>query len=265
MRIPLIQVDAFAERRFAGNPAAVCPLDAWLDDGLLQAIAMENNLSETAYLVPCDPDDDVDFHLRWFTPKMEVDLCGHATLAAGFVVFKHLRSDLQEVTFITRSGKVRVRRREGYLSLDFPTELAEEQSVPDGLAKAMGTEPRLIRHGSRDWLMVYDDQAQIEALRPDFRALSVHKGRGVMVTAPGQDCDFVLRYFAPSMGIDEDPVTGSAYTVAGPYWAAVLGKSALTAKQLSQRGGNLRLNIRQHRILIEGRCVEVLAGEMILD
>lgn len=265
MRIPLIQVDAFASRRFTGNPAAVCPLDAWFDDRVLQDIAMENNLSETAFLVPVEDEGDADYHLRWFTPAVEVDLCGHATLAAGYVVFKHLRSDLSRVRFLSRSGPLNVTRKDNRLSLDFPAEPPQSCETPDRAVVAMGADPERVLTSARDWLMVYPDQAALEGLSPDFRALRAFKGRGVIATAPGRDRDFVLRYFAPALGVDEDPVTGSAYTVAGPYWADSLGKRALSARQLSARGGDVWVAVDGDRVHIDGRCVEVLAGEMILD
>ncbi len=265
MRIPILQVDAFARRRFTGNPAAICPLDAWLDDELLQAIAAENNLSETAFLVPAEPDDDVDYHLRWFTPAVEVDLCGHATLAAGYVVFKHLRSDLTMVRFATRSGPLAVARTRSGLAMDLPLEWPQDTETPEGVIAALGARPDLVLSGKRDWLAVYGDEAAIVGLSPDFRALAAFKGRGVIATAPGKQCDFVLRYFAPSLGIDEDPVTGSAYTLAGPYWAQTLNRTRLSAQQISQRGGDLTMAMDSERIQIEGRCVEVLAGELILD
>lgn len=265
MRIPLIQVDAFASSRFTGNPAAICPLEAWLDDGLMQAIAMENNLSETAFLVPCEPDGDADYDLRWFTPAVEVDLCGHATLAAAYVVFKHLRNDLEEVRFMSRSGLLTVRRRQGYLSLDFPTDPPKTRAMPEALLEGLGMAPTHVLRSTRDWIAVLDNEAEVAALAPDFRRLGALKDSGIIATAPGETVDFVLRFFAPALGIDEDPVTGSAYTAAGPYWAERLDQPELSARQISSRGGDLRLTVRKNRILIEGRCVEVLAGELILE
>ncbi|MBK5912289.1 hypothetical protein CCR85_12390 [Rhodothalassium salexigens] len=262
MRIPLIQVDAFTRRRFGGNPAAVCPLNAWLDDDTLQAVAAENNLSETAFFVANENDADVDYDLRWFTPTQEVDLCGHATLAAGYVIFRHLRAGAGQVVFASRSGPLRVFRRGDALALDFPRRPARAARERPGVVAALGAAPRHALLSERDDLLVFDDVAVVAALEPDFRALRAFDGRGFIATAPGTDCDFVLRYFAPALGVDEDPVTGSAFCVAGPYWAERLDKRRLTARQISARGGELVVEMAPDgRLHIAGHCVEVLSGE----
>jgi len=262
-RIAFLQIDAFADAPFKGNPAAVCPLDEWLPDDVLQAIARENNLSETAFFVPAGEDDDTDFYLRWFTPEVEVDLCGHATLASGHAILSNLRGRGEAVRFSSQSGMLIVTRDEDKLSMDFPARPPRPAEPPAGLAEALGAAPKEYLSGGRDWLLVYDDADTISALKPDFTALGRDFGaHNFIVTAPGEDSDFVSRYFAPAYGIDEDPVTGSAHCVSGPFWAERLGKRQLFARQLSQRGGELWLTVEENRVHIAGYCVEVIAGEM---
>lgn len=266
-RIAFLQVDAFAERTFEGNPAAVCPLDDWLPDDMLQAIAQENNLSETAFFVPAKGDEDGDFHLRWFTPAREVELCGHATLAAGHAILSNLRGRGEAVRFSSRSGMLTVSRDGGKLSLDFPARPPSPASGEvDALLAALGAPAvEVYLGGGRDYMLVFETAAAIEALAPDFTALKrCHSPYNFIATAPGEDCDVVSRYFAPAYGIDEDPVTGSAHCVLGPYWATRLNKSDLTARQLSPRGGKLWLRVEDERVHIAGHCVEVIAGEMTI-
>ncbi|BAP89048.1 phenazine biosynthesis protein PhzF family [Burkholderiales bacterium GJ-E10] len=260
MHIPLYQVDAFAERLFEGNPAAVCPLDRWLDDAVMQAIAAENNLSETAFFVP-GSDESAD--LRWFTPRAEVDLCGHATLASAHVWFHHLGHAGPEVTFRTRGGTLRVRRATRGLQMDFPVLPSAPCKEPAGLAAALGAPPSYVLRG-RDLIAVFDDEERIRALSPDFDAIARLDALGVVVTALGNDCDFVSRFFAPSVGVDEDPVTGSAHCELAPYWARHLGRNRLFARQLSRRGGSLHCEVRGDRVLLEGNAVDYLRGGIVL-
>ena len=243
-RIPVYQIDAFAERIFAGNPAAVCPLEAWLDDALLQSIASENNLSETAY---CVAREEGVYDLRWFTPALEVDLCGHATLASAFVIFTHLSPHLKSVTFHTRSGALVVARNgvgdDMRLEMNFPVYQSDEQPAPPILADALGVdvlEYRMAPWGSEfNGMAVVADQATVEALQPDIALIERLDVHGLVVTAPGIESDCASRYFAPRAGIKEDPVTGSAHCMIVPYWADRLGKSELHARQVSARGGSL--------------------------
>jgi predicted PhzF superfamily epimerase YddE/YHI9 len=257
MRIPLYQIDAFADRPFTGNPAAVCPLDGWLPSDVMQAIAAENNLSETAFLVR----EGEGWRLRWFTPLTEVDLCGHATLAAAYVVFTVLMPDRQRVVFRTeKAGDLAVIREGELLALDFPLRPPSPCASPAGLGAALGHEPVAVL-AARDYLAVYDDPGDIAALAPDFRALARFDPFSVIVTAAGRDgVDFVSRFFAPALGVNEDPVTGSAHCTLIPYWAGRLGKTRLAARQLSRRGGNLSCALHGDRVAIAGRAILYLTG-----
>ena len=262
MTVPFYQVDAFAPARFQGNPAAVVLLDAWLDDRQLQAIAAENNLSETAFLVPAES-SVADYELRWFTPTVEVDLCGHATLASGFVVLNDLGGDRDDVTFSSRSGRLAVARAGDLYTLDFPVnppEPAEEQR--DAVAAAMGARPEELHRGGGFWLAVFDDPAVVARLDPDMAAICGLGGEGVIASAPGDEVDVVSRFFAPQAGIDEDPVTGSAHTVLTPYWTRRLGKPELQARQISARGGELICRLNGDRVAIGGRCQLVIEGRL---
>jgi predicted PhzF superfamily epimerase YddE/YHI9 len=256
MRIPLYQVDAFAERLFAGNPAAVCQLESWLPADVMQSIAAENNLSETAFFVP----EGEGWRLRWFTPTTEVDLCGHATLAAAYVIFRVLQPQRDRVLFRTeKAGDLAVSRDGDLLALDFPVRQAAPCSIPRGLGAALGREPTAAL-SARDYLAVYNDPNHVAGLAPDFAALA-RLDRSVIVTAPGRDgVDFVSRFFAPNFGVDEDPVTGSAHCTLVPFWAARLGKTRLAARQLSRRGGALLCTLCGDRVLIAGRAVIYLQG-----
>jgi PhzF family phenazine biosynthesis protein len=256
MRLPIYQVDAFTSRLFAGNPAAVMPLPHWLTDDRLQAIAAENNLSETAFFVR----EGGIWRLRWFTPAVEVALCGHATLATALVMRRRLGLWSDSIAFETRSGTLVVREDGERLALDFPAQPPKPCLAPDGLASALGAEPVDVLR-EIDLVCVFDRAEDVRRLRPDIRALAAIDVRGVIVTAPGDgDCDFVSRFFAPRGGIDEDPVTGSAHCKLIPYWARRLGQTRLFARQVSARGGELWCEDRGPRVSIAGHGVIYLEG-----
>lgn len=259
MRLPIYQVDAFTDHVFAGNPAAVVPLDSWLPDAQLQAIAAENNLAETAYFLR---NDDV-FELRWFTPAVEVDLCGHATLATAFVISTLLEPGRARMDFVTRqAGTLTVTRDGDVFTLDFPSRPAAPAAAPHpGLVAALGGPAPLAILDGRDYLVVYEDEATVRALTPDMVALSKLDRFAVCVTAPGRDgVDFVSRLFAPAQGIPEDPVTGSTHCMLIPYWAEKLGKTVLSARQVSARGGDLACELVGDRVKIGGKGVLYLEG-----
>lgn len=255
MRLPLYQIDAFTNRLFAGNPAAICPLEAWLPDALLQTIAAENNLAETAYFVK----EPTGYRLRWFTPAVEVDLCGHATLAAAHVLFSCLGLPGDSVTFQSRSGPLTVTRQGSHYTLDFPSRPGAPIPVTEALTAALGHAPQAA-YLSRDLHCVFATEAEVAALRPDMRLLAALPQFAVIVSAPGDHCDFVSRFFAPAQGIDEDPVTGSAHCTLTPYWTQRLGKPRLTARQISARGGDLIVEQAGDRVLMSGECVLYLEG-----
>jgi PhzF family phenazine biosynthesis protein len=261
--IPIYQVDAFTDRPFAGNPAAVCLYETWLPDDVLQRIAAENNLSETAFLVPHLETEE--WELRWMTPRCEVDLCGHATLAAAWVLLEEVQPERDAVVFHTRSGALIVRRAGDGLEMDFPARPPEAApQVPRALAEGLAAAPAEVHlGGAHNFLCVFPSEADVAALAPDFRRL-VEARRSVIATAPGGDVDFVSRYFAPLVGIDEDPVTGSAHCTLAPYWAERLGRRTLSARQISARGGDLEVEVRGKRVLLRGRAVIVLRGELYL-
>lgn len=263
MELLLYQVDAFAQHPFTGNPAAVCPLHGWLPDETLQAIAAENNLSETAFFVARGD----GYELRWFTPVEEVDLCGHATLASAHVVMTELDAGRTEVVFHSRSGDLRVVREETGLAMDLPPLPAAPVSEPSGLAAALGTAVREVFQ-ARDLLAVVDDAAVVRGLRPDVTAIAALDAFGVAVTAPGTgsdaDVDFVSRYFAPRQGIPEDPVTGSLHCTLAPLWGERLGKSRLRARQVSARGGDIDCELVDAMVRLRGTAVTVIRGAFIL-
>lgn len=259
MKLPLFQIDAFTGHLFGGNPAAVVLLESWLPDHVLAAIAAENNLAETAFIIPGS--DEIP--LRWFTPSVEVDLCGHATLAAAHVILRHLSPSADQVTFSTRSGNLRVTREEDRLTLDFPARPGMPAEVSEELVSALGIRPREVLV-ARDVLAIFDCESEVKNLRPDFSRIASLDAFAVIVSAQGESVDFVSRFFAPGAGIPEDPVTGSAHCTLVPYWAAHLGKSVLTAKQLSARGGELNCRLMGNRVLISGCTVEYLRGEITL-
>jgi PhzF family phenazine biosynthesis protein len=272
MELLLFQLDAFASHVFGGNPAAVVPLERWLDDSALQAIAAENNLSETAFLVG----GDGRYRIRWMTPTSEIDLCGHATLAAAWVVFHRLEPGRREVSFASNSGPLRVVADEsnppsewpdrlpgGRLTLDFPARAAEpaDDAARAAVAAALGSPPTAVL-ASRDYLAVFESEAAIRALRPDMARLAALDRMAVIATARGGDCDFVSRFFAPSVGVPEDPVTGSAHCTLVPFWAERLGRTQLFARQLSARGGELWCELRGERVSIAGQAVLYLEGRI---
>jgi PhzF family phenazine biosynthesis protein len=260
MDIPVYQVDAFASELFRGNPAAVCPLETWLPDHVMQAIAAENNLAETAFFCR----ENGRYRLRWFTPESEIDLCGHATLASAYVVFEHLNSSLSEVAFDTRSGELVVKRRRSLLELDLPSRPLTPIETPPGLAEALGGNPIWVGK-SRDWVAVFETEDQVKNLKPDLGALAKLPIFAVAVTAPGHDVDFVSRFFAPAEGVPEDPVTGSAHCNLVPYWAERLGKTLLRARQVSRRGGDLECELAGDRVLLRGGAVLYLTGTIHLN
>jgi PhzF family phenazine biosynthesis protein len=266
VRIPLHQIDAFADRQFGGNPAAVCLLATWPSDALLQNIAAENNLSETAFVVA----DGDAWHLRWFTPAMEVDLCGHATLATAHVLLERYARDRDDVRFRTLSGELTVRRSEHGLTMDFPALPPGPPGDAPGITAALGAPPRAVHPiravlGRRYCLAVFESSADVAGLAPDLRTLGRELRTNVVCTAPGDDVDFVSRFFAPASGIDEDPVTGSAHCTLAPYWADRLGRTLLRARQISRRGGDLVCEVRGERVLISGRCATYLTGEIDVE
>jgi PhzF family phenazine biosynthesis protein len=257
MPTPFFQVDAFATRRFTGNPAAVLSLDGFPDDAVLQAIAAENNLAETAFLVR----EGFDYQLRWFTPVLEVPLCGHATLASAAVVMERLEPRRREVVFHTASGPLHVRRSDtGYL-MDFPARTFKAVTLPPGLDEALGAAPTEVLVNCFNYLAIFDDANSVRALAPDMAAIARLDRPGVIVSAPGDgDFDFTSRYFAPAKGIDEDPVTGAAHCMLAPYWASRLGKSEFRAWQASKRGGEVRCRVVGERVQLEGGAVFYLEG-----
>jgi PhzF family phenazine biosynthesis protein len=259
MKIKQYQVDAFATRAFEGNPAAVCPLENWLDDGLLQAIAEENNLSETAFFVPTAR----GFKLRWFTPVKEVDLCGHATLATAHVIFEMLGYSEPVITFETRSGELFVKKKGKLLQMNFPACPPTSCEISETLIQALGVHPIEVL-AADDYLAVFDSEATIRAIVPNHALLSQLDLRGVIVTAPGIDVDFVSRFFAPKFGVPEDPVTGSAHCKLAPYWANKLGKNTLSARQVSRRGGFLTCEVMGNRVELSGGAVTFMEAEIVL-
>ena len=257
MKTPIYQVDAFTSEVFSGNPAAVCVLDSWLDANILQFIAAENNLSETAFLVQ----NDDGFDLRWFTPRTEVTLCGHATLASAFVLFTCRDWSEGEIRFRTRkSGQLVVGRRNGLLEMDFPSRPAHNVIPPSGLKEALGVTPVAVLGSVEDIMFVLESEKAVRELRPDFSALERIECRGIIVTSEGSQSDFVSRFFAPGVGIPEDPVTGSAHCVLAPYWASELHKKNLHAFQISRRGGELFCVHAGDRVKIAGKAVLYLEG-----
>jgi PhzF family phenazine biosynthesis protein len=267
MELPIYQVDAFARQVFKGNPAAVLPLSQWLDDASLQAIAMENNLSDTAYVV-ARGDPDEGYELRWFTPTMEVDLCGHATLAAAHVLFEHLEYSGREILFYTHSGELRVRRAEAGLTLDFPAAQLGSADVDLAVCEALGaiaSEAVIATDNPFAVVYVYEFEQDVAALQPNFAALQAASQYCIIATAPGDNCDFVSRFFGPQIGVNEDPVTGSAHCSLVPYWAQRLHLQALQARQISTRGGELACELRDGRVFMTGAAVTFLQGRVMWD
>jgi PhzF family phenazine biosynthesis protein len=257
MRVPLFQVDAFTSRRFAGNPAAVMVMDSFPDDAVMQMIAAENNLSETAFLVA----HGTDYRLRWFTPLVEVPLCGHGTLASAAVVMERLAPERRQVVFHTASGALRVRRSASSYVMDFPVRPTEPSPIPQALSEALGVVPIEVITDAGNYTALLDDSRTVRELSPDMAAIARLDRSGVAVTAPGDSpYDFVSRYFAPAKGVAEDPVTGGAHCALTPYWSARLGKTELRAYQASRRGGEIICRLAGDRVELEGSCVFYLEG-----
>ena len=257
MELTIYQVDAFASKVFEGNPAAICPLDVWLPDDIMQTIAAENNLSETAFFVK----NQDRFHIRWFTPTTEVDLCGHATLATAHVLFEHQCFVHNKVIFDSRSGPLSVNRNKDWLEMDFPAQPPVVCDTPETIARAFNTKPVEVLKAT-DYLVILENEDDVINARPDLTLLRTLDLRGVCITARSKKYDFVSRFFAPSHGIDEDPVTGSAYTQLAPYWSKVLGKNELYAKQVSTRGGEVNCALQSTRVTIAGKAITYLIGSI---
>jgi PhzF family phenazine biosynthesis protein len=257
VKLPLYQIDAFTNRMFSGNPAAVVIIDSWLPDEDLKAIAAENNLAETAFVIP----HGEAMPLRWFTPTVEVDLCGHATLAAAHVLFRYTFPSATRLTFNTRSGNLTVTREDDFLSMDFPSRPGKPLQITDAVISALGIRPQELYH-ARDLLAIFESESEIRAFCPNFERLARLDTFAVIISAPGDTVDYVYRFFAPRQGIPEDPVTGSANCTLVPYWVARLGRLELTAKQLSARGGDVRCALHGDRVRIAGQAVEYLRGEI---
>ena len=262
MYLPVFHVDAFTAKPFGGNPAAVCPLAEWLDDDLLRAVASENNLSETAYFVPRGDHYD----LRWFTPRCEVKLCGHATLASAHVILQILAPGSNSLRFETRfSGSLTVSRDSDLLAMDFPANAPWAcPSAPAALLDGLSSTPAAVMQVEDNYFAVYEREQDVRRIRPDFRVLEHLHPAGVAITAPGEDCDFVSRYFAPSYGIPEDPVTGSTHCSLALYWGGRQGKTNLYARQVSERGGELWCDLKGERVIIKGSAVLTLRGELVI-
>jgi PhzF family phenazine biosynthesis protein len=259
MSLPFFWIDAFTDRIFSGNPAGVAPLERWLPDDVMQRIAFENGLSETAFFVRTGPGQ---YHLRWFTPAIEVELCGHATLASAHVLWTELGERAGRITFASRSGPLHVARAGDRLELDFPSQPAVATAIPDLLIQGLGRRPEFTGRAGTRWLCVFAEAADVRTLRPDQTRLALVSPGRVIVTAPGDDCDFVSRFFAPDAGVPEDPVTGSAHCTLTPYWAERLGRPRLHARQVSARGGELWCEQRGDRVGIAGRAVTYLRGAL---
>lgn len=260
MKLPIYQADAFTDHVFGGNPAAVCPLEEWLSDEVMQHIAAENNLSETSFFVK----DGDAFHLRWFTPATEVKLCGHATLATAHIMFTELGYDREEIHFNTKSGVLIISRTESGYKMDFPAEVMPQVQEPPQLFEALGIARTPYTYQSDDVMVVLGSEKEVADLNPNFNLLKEVDARGIIVTAPGDEVDFVSRFFAPAVGIDEDPVTGSAHTKLAPLWAKTLGKNELVARQISKRVGDLQLILKGDRVEIYGEAQTYLKGEIYL-
>ncbi len=260
MQLPIYQVDAFTDKLFGGNPAAVVPLKTWLSDELMQKIAFENNLSETAFFVP----NQTGFDIRWFTPTVEVNLCGHATLATSFVIFNVLKYNKDIILFGSKSGILKVKKEDKWLELDFPSQETHTAKAPEGLLESIGKKPKEIYRAADDYMLVYGSEKEIVDLKPDFGVLKNIQARGIIVTAKAKSkkIDFVSRFFGPASGIDEDPVTGSAHTKLVPYWAKILSKTELTAEQISNRRGFLKCKLAGDRVLMAGKGKLFLKGKI---
>jgi PhzF family phenazine biosynthesis protein len=257
MKLSIYQIDAFTDKVFGGNPAAVVPLEKWLEKEVMQAIAAENNLSETAFFIPVGD----EFEIKWFTPEIEVDLCGHATLASAYVLYEHLKYNKDEILFHSQSGILKVRKKNDLFELDFPNRKPLPVPAPPALIEGLGKRPIEVLK-SRDYFAVYENEDDINSLKPDFNILSTLDALGIIVTSKGKTVDFVSRFFVPAAGINEDPVTGSAHSTLIPYWAEKLGKNVLHAYQLSKRKGELFCELIGDRVWIAGKAVTYMIGEL---
>jgi PhzF family phenazine biosynthesis protein len=264
MTLPIYQVDAFADKLFSGNPAAVVPLQEWLPDALMQQIALENNLSETVFFVP-STNEEWDYDIRWFTPEVEINLCGHATLASAYVLFTQLHFAKEKLVFHSKSGLLTIHQQGDWFLMDFPSWKPKTATdFPQKLQEALGGVAIESVHRHREWIAVLKDEAAVKACQPNF-LLMQSIPEMVIITAKGTEIDFVSRFFAPGSAINEDPVTGSAHSQLIPYWSEVLGKTEMIARQLSQRGGTLRCRqINEERVEIGGQCVFYLKGEIYI-
>ncbi len=262
MNLTIYQVDAFTSELFGGNPAAICPLESWLPGELMQKIALENNLSETAFYVKKND----QFQIRWFTPKSEVPLCGHATLATAFILFNHQGYNKDEIVFSTvKSGNLTVTKQGELLTLDFPTDTPKKIDSTPGLINAFNIKPQKCFKGKSKFMLVFNNEEEIKNIVPDLKLIAELAPGGIIVTAKGNDVDFVSRFFAPYEGVDEDPVTGSAHTVLIPYWAGITGKDELSAIQLSARKGFLKCKNKNDRVDISGQCRLYMTGEIFIS
>jgi len=262
MKLSIYQADAFTSELFGGNPAAICPLESWLPDELMQKIALENNLSETAFYIKKND----QFEIRWFTPAAEVDLCGHATLATAFILFNYEGYDKNEIIFSTlKSGNLKVTKNGDLLTLDFPKDHLEKIDLSPEFLNAFNFQPSEAFKGKSKYMLVYKNEDEIKNIIPDFKAIAELVRGGVIITAPGKNVDFVSRFFAPYLGVNEDPVTGSAHTALIPYWAQITGKDELSAIQLSARKGYLTCRNQKDRVEISGECRLYLKGEIFID
>jgi len=260
MELTIYQVDAFADKLFGGNPAAIVPLENWLPTEKMQKIALENNLSETAFIIP----EGQGYHVRWFTPAVEVDLCGHATLATAHIVFTELGYAGKAVAFNSKSGLLTVSKKEDLYTMNFPTDTIQEVEIPTIMEESFGIKPIKFFKGKDDYMAIFENQEVIENLQPDFSKLAQFKARGVIATAPGNSFDFISRCFYPAAGINEDPVTGSAHTTMIPYWAKSLKKDNLSAYQLSARGGAVQCKFYGDRVDLGGKAITYLKGSIFV-
>ena len=262
MKLTLYQVDAFTSKLFGGNPAAVIPLKKWLSTELMQKLALENNLSETVFFVPSEK-KGVDYDIRWFTPAVEINLCGHATLASGYIIFREIKKKKKSITFSCKSGLLKVSRKKDRIEMDFPSwKPAAVNEPPANLSEALGGVEIVSVHKQRDLLIELKDENAVQKCNPDFGMLK-KIGEKVIITAPGKDCDFVSRFFAPTAGIDEDPVTGSAHSQLIPFWSEQLKKKKMTARQLSARRGEIGCEqLNEQRVVMSGQCVFYMKGEL---
>jgi len=259
MKLKIYHIDAFTDQLFKGNPASVIPLENWLSEELMQKIAFENNQPETAFYVK----ESENFHIRWFTPLYEVDLCGHATIASAFVLFNFQNYNQEEIIFNSRSGILKVSKKENLFTLDFPSVGREKVEAPNGMIIGLGSSvPLEVYKVNDDYMAVFESEKEVENIKPDFAILKKLEGRGIIITAKGENVDFVSRFFTPKFGINEDPVTGSTHTKLIPFWAEILGKNELIAKQISARGGDLWCKLEGDRVKISGHAKLYMSGEI---